>query len=134
CFSYEHAFLEKEAGVLYPKLAETLAALAKRYPLFIVSNCQAGYIELFLKKTGFGEYFRDFTCPGDTGEMKAENIMLIAKRNKLNAPVYVGDTQLDADACAQAGVRMVYASYGFGIVKCPDYVINTPSELLGLQF
>ena len=132
CFSYEHAFLERESGVLYPELANTLEVLSKKYPLFIVSNCQAGYIELFLKKTGFEKYFKDFTCPGDTGKLKAENIQIIAERNGLKKPVYIGDTQMDADACKKAGVEIVFAAYGFGTVKEPDYVIHTLPELVSL--
>ncbi|MFT3985055.1 MAG: HAD family hydrolase [Lachnospiraceae bacterium] len=134
CFSYEHAFLEKNAGILYPHLEETLSELSQRYPLFIVSNCQAGYIELFLRKTGFQRYFKDFTCPGDTGVFKAENIGMIAERNGLKAPVYVGDTQMDADACKKAGIKMIFASYGFGNVEYPDYTIADPLDLLQIRF
>lgn len=134
CFSYEHAFLEENAGILYPHLEETLAELSKKYPLFIVSNCQTGYIELFLRKTGFQNYFKDFTCPGDTGVFKAENIGIIAERNGLKAPVYVGDTQMDADACKKAGIKMIFASYGFGKAENPDYTIADPLDLLQIRF
>ena len=132
CYNYEESYVERESGKLYPKMAETLEKLAEKYPLFIVSNCQSGYIELLLRKTGFAPYFKDFTCNGDTGLLKDENIKLIAKRNNLKSPVYVGDTQRDADACAKAGVPIVYASYGFGKVKSPDYTIAEPFDLISL--
>ncbi|MBO7420918.1 MAG: HAD family hydrolase [Spirochaetaceae bacterium] len=132
CYNYEESYVERESGKLYPKMAETLEKLAEKYPLFIVSNCQSGYIELLLRKTGFAPYFKDFTCNGDTGLLKDENIKLIAKRNGLKSPVYVGDTQGDADACAKAGVPIVYASYGFGKVKSPDYTIAEPFDLIRL--
>ena len=132
CYNYEESYVERESGKLYPKMAETLEKLAEKYPLFIVSNCQSGYIELLLRKTGFAPYFKDFTCNGDTGLLKDENIKLIAKRNNLKSPVYVGDTQGDADACAKAGVPIVYASYGFGKVKSPDYTIAEPFDLISL--
>ena len=132
CYNYEESYVERESGKLYPKMAETLEKLAEKYPLFIVSNCQSGYIELLLRKTGFAPYFKDFTCNGDTGLLKDENIKLIAKRNNLKSPVYVGDTQGDADACAKAGVPIVYASYGFGKVKSPDYTIAEPFDLIRL--
>ena len=132
CYNYEESYVEIESGKLYPKMAETLEKLAEKYPLFIVSNCQSGYIELLLRKTGFVPYFKDFTCNGDTGLLKDENIKLIAKRNGLKSPVYVGDTQGDADACAKAGVPIVYASYGFGKVKSPDYTIAEPFDLISL--
>ena len=132
CYNYEESYVERESGKLYPKMAETLEKLTEKYPLFIVSNCQSGYIELLLRKTGFAPYFKDFTCNGDTGLLKDENIKLIAKRNGLKSPVYVGDTQGDADACAKAGVPIVYASYGFGKVKSPDYTIAEPFDLISL--
>ncbi|MBR4168883.1 MAG: HAD family hydrolase [Lachnospiraceae bacterium] len=132
CFRYEHEFLEKTPGVLYPELEETLANLSKKHPLFIVSNCQAGYIELFFEKTGFGQYFLDHLCPGDTDLFKADNIRLIAERYQLRNPVYIGDTQMDADACMDAGVPIVYASYGFGMVARPDFIIDCPKDLCSL--
>ncbi len=134
CFEYEHTYLEKTGGTLYPELEECLKILSEKYPLFIVSNCQAGYIELFLKKTGFGKYFKDHTCPGDTGLLKADNIKLIAERNGLSAPIYIGDTQMDADACKKAGVPIVYCRYGFGKVEKPDYIIDSPLELTKINF
>lgn len=132
CFDYEERYLAKRAGYVYEGLEEMLIELSKKYPLFIVSNCQAGYIELMLEKTGFGKYFKDHLCPGDTGLLKADNIRLISKNNNLSAPVYVGDTQMDANACKDAGVPIVFASYGFGKVENPDYVITAPKGLIGL--
>ena len=130
CSRYEFAFLEKEAGIVYPGLKETLKRLyLAGYPLFIVSNCQSGYIELLYRKTGLGEYFKDHICPGDTGKLKAENIQIMAERHGLSAPVYVGDTQMDADACRKAGVPIIFAAYGFGTVREPDMVIHSPAEL-----
>lgn len=132
CYHYEHEYLTKKPGILYPKLKETLTELGKRFPLFIVSNCQEGYVELFYEKTGFECFFRDHLCPGDTGLLKADNIRLIAERYGLKQPVYVGDTQMDADACKEAGVPIVFASYGFGKVKDPDGIIHEPWNLCKL--
>ena len=111
-------------------MKETVKKLAGKYRLFIVSNCQAGYIEAFLENTGLQEYFEDHICPGDTGMLKADNIRLIMRRNGLQDAVYVGDTQGDADACREAGVPMVYAAYGCGDVKEPWAVIQSMGELL----
>lgn len=48
------------------------------------------------------------------GKYKAENIELLVRRNRLASPVYVGDTQGDADASREAGVPFIFAAYGFG--------------------
>ena len=91
CFSYEHEFLKREPGILYDNLEEALSELSQKYKLFIVSNCQAGYIELFLEKTGFEKYFMGHLCPGDTDMLKADNIKKIVKDFDLKEPIYVGE-------------------------------------------
>jgi phosphoglycolate phosphatase len=133
-FKYKHDLIENEPCFLYEGMVDGIKTLAKNYKLFIVSNCQAGYIEAFLKATNLGEYIADFTCPGDTGLLKGDNIKLIMKRNDLKSPIYVGDTQGDADACKIANIPIIYASYGFGTVKSPDYVISKFNELLDFDF
>lgn len=125
CCEEEHRALEKTPGILYPKLEETLDALSKKYPLCIVSNCEAGYIELFLQVTGLTKYFSDHICPGDTGMGKGDNNLAIVKRNNFQAPVYVGDTLGDANAAAYAEIPFVFAAYGFGEVT--DYYAKVDS-------
>ncbi len=132
CYAYEDRFLKEKAGRVYEGFEAMLQQLSLKYPLFIVSNCQSGYIELMYEETGFGKYFKDQTCFGDTGYFKADNIRLMVEKHGLAHPIYVGDTQMDADACREAGVPIVYCAYGFGTVEKPDYVIHTPSELLQL--
>lgn len=132
CCAEEHRELLAHPAPVYETLTETLQLLSKRYPLFIVSNCQAGYIEVFLEATGLGSYFKDHLCPGDTGQAKAENITAIIKKHNLKCPVYVGDTSGDQTACRTAGVPFVFASYGFGTVQNPDYRIHRPKDLVEL--
>jgi phosphoglycolate phosphatase len=101
-------------GVLYAGVPEGLARLASRYPLFIVSNCQAGYIETFVRVHGFADVFRDSECWGNTGLSKAENLQRVIRRNHLVAPLFVGDTLGDLQAAEACGIRFVHAAYGFG--------------------
>lgn len=117
CYKYENEYLAKYGATLYDNLEETLKVLVKDYKLFIVSNCQDGYIESFFKSHGLNKYFIDYECPGRTGLPKAENIKLIVERNNLKNPVYVGDTQGDANSAKLANVPFIYAEYGFGEVK-----------------
>ena len=132
CCEQENIYLAEHGGILYPKLEETLQKLSEKYPLFIVSNCQSGYIELFLKKTGLAPYVTDTECFGDTGMKKAENIRLVVVRNGLQQPVYVGDTKGDEEAAHAAGVPFVHAAYGFGRAVQPEAVIETFPKLLTL--
>ena len=127
--------LPKDDGfILYPNpgVVETIRKLSGQVKVFIVSNCQSGYIELFLKKTGLAPYVTDTECFGDTGMKKAENIRLVVARNGLQLPVYVGDTKGDEEAAHAAGVPFVHAAYGFGRAGQPEAVIETFSELLTL--
>lgn len=116
CCEEESIYLAAHGAAVYPT-SEELAALAARYPLFVVSNCQAGYIEAFYEGTGLGGYFKDFESAGNTGLPKWDNIALVVKRQGLKRPVYVGDTDWDYQAARRAGVPFIHAAYGFGQVE-----------------
>ena len=131
CMAEEPAYIARHGGKLYEGIEEMLKALSARYPLFIVSNCQKGYIESFLSYTGFGVYFRDFECSGNTGLKKAENIATLIKRQGLEAAVYVGDTATDERSALEAGCPFIHAAYGFGRAMAPLCSIGTPAELEG---
>ena len=105
------------------------------YHIYIVSNCQAGYIEAFL------EYFdipygtpedlvEDIECYGNNLLQKDENIKLLAERNGLTEACYVGDIQSDYDATAKAGFPFIHAKYGFGTINTEVPVINSFDELI----
>lgn len=128
----EERTLERVGGMLYPKLEETLSELSKRMPLFIVSNCQSGYIECFFAAHGLGKYFKDIECSGNTGLTKDQNIRLIAERNHLSCPVYIGDTALDGKSARKAGVPFIHAAYGFGETADKDASIDSISEILDI--
>ena len=117
CCENENNYLLEHGGVLYPDLEKTFIRLKKKYHLYIVSNCQTGYIETFLEHYGFGKYFDDIECYGNNLKSKGDNIALIAKRNKLDKAWYVGDIQGDYDATIQAGLDFIHAAYGFGKIK-----------------
>ena len=129
---YENRLLETDHGVLYPDVAQTLESLSQKTDLYIVSNCQCGYIEVFLKTMGLEKYIKDFLCFGQTQVPKNESIRLLMKRNHLQDVVYVGDTSGDFDACQKADVPFIYASYGFGDIPDPPRQIGAIGELPAL--
>lgn len=132
CSRLECDYLKQYGGNLYPNLEETLEQLYQKYKLYIVSNCQAGYIESFLEGHKLQKYFKDFECIGVTGLPKGENNKLIIERNQLKYPIYVGDTNADEESARWAGIPFVYARYGFGQVESYDYVIDSFKELMEL--
>ena len=135
CCIEEQVALEKnEEEITYEDVVETIRALAAKVHVFIVSNCQAGYIELVIKKLCLEDYITDFECFGNNGLTKDKNIRLVVERNSLKAPVYVGDTQGDLEACKLAGVPFIWAEYGFGKVE-QDGIAGTIKQFseLGLM-
>jgi len=132
CLEREEALLGERGGRLYPDVEKVLETLSHSYKLFIVSNCQDGYIETFYDYHKLERFFEDFENPGRTGLSKGENIKLIMERNTLKAPVYVGDTDGDRKAAEYAGIPFVYAKYGFGKVEKHDAVLEAFEDLVKL--
>ena len=132
CCEAENEYLRKHGAYLYPGLEETLQQLSKKFSLYIVSNCQSGYIEAFLEYYQFENYFEDIECYGNNGLKKGENIRKVVERNGLKEAFYVGDIQGDYDASREAGVKFIHAAYGFGTIVQEVPVINKLSELPAL--
>lgn len=128
CCQYEQKTIEKnQKDIAYRGVVATIKKLAEKFPLFIVSNCQSGYIELVMRKNRIESCIKDFTCFGDNGNAKDKNISLIVKRNSLQKPVYVGDTQGDFEACQKARVPFIWAAYGFGKPETENYFAKIES-------
>lgn len=132
CAELENCFIEEHGGVLYPNVENVLSELSKKYKLYIVSNCQDGYIEAFYKYHKLEKYFLDFENPGRTSLSKGENINLIIDRNNLSSPVYIGDTEGDLEAARFAKIPFIYAKYGFGQVNHYDRAIESFEDLLSI--
>lgn len=132
CGAYENEYLREHGGKLYDGVAETLRTLSETHRLFIVSNCQCGYIEAFLEHYGFGKYFRDILCWGDTKVSKGESIRILMEKNGITDAAYVGDIQGDCDSARFAGIKFIHAKYGFGEVTDKDAEIDSFLELKAL--
>ncbi|MCH5332665.1 MAG: HAD family hydrolase [Agathobacter sp.] len=129
CCRVENDYLREHGGMLYPKLRETLDTLRESYHLYIVSNCQSGYIEAFLDHYDLRSRIEDFQCYGDNGRPKADNIRILCERNHLDDAVYVGDIQGDYDSSMAAGVKFIHAAYGFGTIDAAVPRIETLAKL-----
>ncbi len=119
----------KVGGILFDGLEETLQYLSGKYKLYIVSNCQKGYIEAFLAFHKLGQYFVDRENAENTGLSKGKNIRLVMERNGLENTVYVGDTIGDQNAAKEAEVPFIFAGYGFGKAEAPETVIHSIRDL-----
>lgn len=125
--------LRKNGAILYEDILETLRELSKTYSLYIVSNSEDGYVQAFIEHYHLEDIIKDFEMAGRTGNPKGDNISLVIKRNNLSKAIYVGDTILDKEAADKANVPFVFASYGFGEVETPDYIIQKPKDLINIS-
>ena len=132
CTAYENSYIETHGGNLYEGLRETLEKL-KSMGLMVacVSNCQSGYIEAFMKYHEMSDLFDDKECWGDTGHMKADNIVLVVKRNGLlpDECIYIGDTMGDYNSAKAAGTHFIHSAYGYGNVPDGTDSISAITEL-----
>jgi phosphoglycolate phosphatase len=117
-------------GDLYPGVREGLKKLGGRNDLYIVSNCQSGYIETFIQWANFQNLFRDIECWGNTKLPKVENLKLLMARNSVENAIYVGDTEGDKIAAEGAGIPFAYVKYGFGKDVKNKWSYETFSELV----
>ena len=112
--------LPQKGGLLYPGVKDGLKELAKKYKLFIVSNCAKGIIRLFIDWAGIDEHIIDEIAYGTNYMPKHHNIQLLIDRHQLKNPVYVGDTEGDGEQSRLAGIPFVFVSYGFGATDDHD--------------
>ena len=131
CMKTENDYLfANECRIGYPKVKETLAELAKKYRLFIVSNSQCGYPELCIDKLGLGDYIEGHLCFGDTGTSKGKTIRTLIEKHNIGSCIYIGDTQGDLEACREAGIPFIFCTYGLGQAESWDAKIDSIEELL----
>jgi phosphoglycolate phosphatase len=132
CDKAEREAVGRDHSMFYAGVTEGLRALARKHPLFIVSNCQTWYLEEFLRLEGMAPLFQDSSCHGQTLQPKGHNIRLLIERHKLAHPVYVGDTTGDETAAREARAAFVHAAYGFGSAKKPDASVRSFDQLVDL--
>ena len=132
CIEEENLYLAEHPGTFYPGVSETFQKLSEKLPVYIVSNCQTGYIEVCIKAGRLEPFVSGHLCFGDTGLPKSGTIRKLMEMEGLNEIVYVGDTEGDYQACKEADVPFIWASYGFGQAPDAEHSIRSISELPAL--
>lgn len=120
-------------GRFYPGMVECLRTLSRNYKLYLVSNCQEWYLKSFFEHSGLRDVFQDALCFGQTNLPKSENIKTIVDRNQLKRPIYIGDTHWDQEAAFYAGVKFIFARFGFGSLKVSSPSIGSMEDLVSLM-
>ena len=133
CMASQYRVLQEDpCDVGYPGVKETIARLAEKHRLFIVSNSEKGYPQLCIDKMGLGEYIQDHMCFGDTGTSKGQTIRTLMARNNIESAIYIGDTQGDYEATLEAGLPFIWCTYGFGTPAGYTAKVDAFEELLNL--
>ena len=131
CFDREVKYLwTQECKVGYPGVTETIAKLAEKYRIFIVSNCQLGYPEVCMDKLGLTPYIEGHLCFEQTGTRKGLTLKTLMEKHNVGSCIYVGDTQGDYEATVEAGIPFIFASFGFGTPESYIAKINKFEDLL----
>lgn len=110
----EMEIIKSEGGKFYDGVIEGIKELASSYKIFLVSNCQDWYLNLFLDFSGLRPVLAGFDCNGISELSKGDMLTKIKSNYSLNNPVYIGDTAGDENAANLAHMEFIYVSYGFG--------------------
>ena len=130
CERDENEYLSHVGATLYGDVRKVFERLrGMGYEIGIVSNCQAGYIEVFLEYYHLGDLVADIECYGNTQQQKDVNLKALIERNHYETYYYLGDTQGDYNACQKAGVPFLFAAYGFGRVDAKVPQVESLEQL-----
>ena len=117
---YLAAYLEAPARLTtaYPGVPDTLALFAREgRKLGICTNKPRATTDAVLASLGIGRYFEAVVCPEDVNKRKPDGEHLLATLERLGASrdqaVFVGDSETDMAAAADAGVAAVAVTYGY---------------------
>lgn len=109
--------VQNQCRQLLTGVAVGFKKLQHEYPLFLVSNCQDWYLDFFLSLPEIRGLFRESRCFGSAQKSKTQNLLELRKKQALQKPVYIGDTQWDQDASFSAGMPFLFIESGFGKVN-----------------
>lgn len=115
-----YQILNAEGAELYNGVCEGIKELSASYKLFLISNCEPDYLEIFLELSNLGGYFTGRNCYGASRISKDKMILNFKEKHSLKKTAYTGDTAGDQKAAKLAGVDFIFVSYGFGEVKEAD--------------
>ena len=130
---YDERLLETTR--LYPGLGPVLTHLEPLLPLAVVTNKPLAPALRLLDGLGLRSQFVEVL--GGDGPLPRKpdpaGVLSLAPHARGGPIVYVGDSHIDAETAARAGVPFVLAGYGFGATRvAPDttpFVAATPRDL-----
>lgn len=126
--TYAHAYRQRghQATHLYDGAAVLLDALTARgIPVGVCTNKDAADATALLRRLGVGHYVNCVIGPDTTGFAKPAPEPLLHTLKRLGCSpaqaVFVGDSAVDAECAAAAGVPFVLHANGFGAAALAQY-------------
>lgn len=120
-----------------PGIKEMLSAMSReKIPYAVLSSNSTKNIDGFFKLKGMD--VDDIFCSSNIfGKDKVLKKFLSFKKLQPSEILYVGDEARDIIACGKLGIKIAWVSWGYDAAKAienypPDYIIDTPAELLDL--
>jgi phosphoglycolate phosphatase len=129
--SCETEVVRTEGGEFFDNVLEGIRKLAGNYKIFLVSNCQDWYLNLFLDFSRLRPRLAGFDCYGLSGLSKHEMLLNLKGTHSLINPIYIGDTAGDERAATLAGMTFIHVAWGFGRPEGNPKTFNSFIELLG---
>jgi phosphoglycolate phosphatase len=126
----EEEALRARGGLFFGGAVEGVRDLSGSLKIFLVSNCQEWYLDLFLTFSGLGPVLAGSDCYGRSGRSKGAMLLGIQSDYALKRPVYVGDTAGDQAAAAEAGIEFIHVAWGFGAPVGEARTVSSFPELL----
>lgn len=126
----EGLVISQEGGVFYPNVLQGVNALSEQTPIYLVSNCQTWYLNLFIKLSGLADCLTDTDCWGNAKASKTHMLLGLQQKHGFKQAVYIGDTVRDQVAAREAGFDFIYAAYGFGEVEGDPLSFDDSEELI----
>ena len=126
-------YMEDGVGKLYPKTAEVLDILYKKYDLYILSNARDRYLDKALDVYNIKKYFKKAYAAESFSYIPKDKILGKIIPNMEREVIFVGDRFHDIDAAVKNNIRSIFCTYGFGEEKEGDkanYKIDNIEEIL----
>jgi phosphoglycolate phosphatase len=115
---------------IYDGVCEGIKKLSENHKLFLISNCEPDYLEIFINFSGLKDYFTGYDCHGASHISKDQMILNFTKNHSLKKVAYVGDTESDQKAAELAGADFFFVSYGFGEAKSKNPTFDNFPDLI----
>jgi phosphoglycolate phosphatase len=127
---FETKAVKEHGGDFYPGVIDGIRKLARKYRIFLLSNCQTWYLKVFLEALDLNDVIEGYDCNGMSNLPKSDMMRNMREKYSLQNPVYIGDTNGDFQATQIANMQFVYVTYGMGHVDGECEKFDTFDEVV----